>query len=310
MIDSIFPLGYRDAMSSPAGRSAPASIPRFSFVHLCSLIRLSNQTGTILLMIPTLWALVLASQGRPSGLLVVLFMAGSFVMRSAGVIINDLADRSFDRQVTRTQTRPLASGALRPWHAVLFLGVLLVVAVSLLFFLNPLAIRLGPVALVLAAIYPFTKRFFRVPQLFLGLAFGWGAVMAWAAVRNQLDPAVWMLFAATICWALAYDTIYALQDVEDDLRIGVNSSAICFGSRVWIAVGTIETAMLMFLAMAGWLENLNLAFYGGLAGVAGFLSQQVRRLRNDVSPSEAFAMFKQHTGVGIVLLVGIWAGTL
>lgn len=297
-------------MSSPAGKSASTSIPRFSFAHLCSLIRLSNQTGTLLLMIPTLWALVLASKGRPAGLLIVLFVAGSFIMRSAGVIMNDLADRSFDRRVTRTQTRPLASGALRPWHAILFLSVLLAVAVSLLLFLNPLAIRLGPVALALAAIYPFTKRFFRVPQLFLGLAFGWGAVMAWAAVRNQLDPAVWMLFAATICWALAYDTIYALQDIEDDLRIGVNSSAIFFGSRVWIAVGVIETAMLMFLATAGWLENLNLAFYGGLAGVAGFLSQQVLRLRNDVSPSEAFAMFKQHTGVGLVLLVGIWVGTL
>ena len=297
-------------MSSPAGRSNSASIPRSSFAQLCSLIRLTSQTGTILLMLPVLWALVLASQGRPSGLLLVLFIAGSFIMRSAGVIINDLADRSFDRQVTRTQTRPLASGALRPWHAVLFLGVLLAVAVYLLLFLNPLAIRLGPAALLLAVIYPFTKRFFRVPQLFLGLAFGWGAVMAWAAVRDQLDPAVWLLYAAVICWALAYDTIYALQDVEDDLRIGVNSSAILFGSRVWIAVAIIETAMLALLATAGWLENLNYAFYGGLAGVAGFLSQQVRRLRGEVSPLEAFAMFKQHTGIGFIILIGIWVGTL
>lgn len=261
-------------------------------------------------MIPTLWALVLASKGRPAGLLIVLFVAGSFIMRSAGVIINDLADRSFDRQVTRTQTRPLASGALRPWHAVLFLGVLLAIAVSLLLFLNPLAIRLGPVALVLAVIYPFTKRFFRVPQLFLGLAFGWGAVMAWAAVRNQLDPAVWLLYAAVICWALAYDTIYALQDIEDDLRIEVNSSAILFGSHVSIAVGIIETAMLALLTTAGWLENLNAMFYVGLAGVAGFLSQQVLRLRSQVSPPEAFSMFKQHTGIGLVILIGIWVGTL
>lgn len=261
-------------------------------------------------MLPVLWALVLASQGRPSGLLLVLFIAGSFIMRSAGVIVNDLADRSFDRQVTRTQTRPLASGTLHPRHAVLFLGVLLAVAVYLLLFLNPLAIRLGPVALVLVVIYPFTKRFFRVPQLFLGLAFGWGAVMAWAAARNQLDPAAWLLYAAVTCWALAYDTIYALQDVEDDLRIGVNSSAILFGAHVWIAVGIIETAMLVLLATAGWLENLNPAFYGGLAGVAGFLSQQVRRLRGAVSPPEAFAMFKQHTVVGLVVLIGIWAGTL
>ncbi len=294
-------------MSCPDGRSAPAASP---LAHLCSLIRLSNQTGTLLLTLPALWALILASKGRPSVLLVALFIAGSFIMRSAGVVINDLADRSFDRQVTRTQTRPLASGALRPRHAVLLLGVLLVAAVSLLFFLNPLTIRLSPVALGLATIYPFTKRFFRVPQFFLGLAFGWGAVMAWAAVRNQLDPAMWLLFTATICWALAYDTIYALQDIEDDLRIGVNSSAILFGSYVWIAVGTIEIAMLGLLATAGWLENLNGAFHGGLAGVAGFLSQQVLRLRGEVSPSEAFTMFKQHGGVGLAILIGLWAGTL
>ena len=299
-------------MSSPASRdpSTPESIPNFSFVHLFSLIRLSNQTGTLLLMLPSLWALVLASQGQPSGLLIVIFIVGSFIMRSAGVIMNDLADRSFDRQVTRTQTRPLANGALRPLHAVLLLGGLLVGAVGLLAFLNPLAIGLSPIALGLATIYPFTKRFFRVPQLFLGLAFGWGAVMAWAAVRNQLDLATWLLFAATICWALAYDTIYALQDLEDDLRIGVNSSAIFWGSHVWIAVGTIEMAMLGLLATVGWLESLNVAFYGGLAGLAGFLSQQVWRLRGDVTPSEAFAMFTQHVGVGLVILIGIWVGTL
>ncbi len=231
-------------------------------------------------------------------------------MRSAGVIINDLADRSFDRQVARTRTRPLASGALRPWHALLFLVGLLAVAMGLLAFLNPLAIRLGPIALGLATLYPFTKRFFRVPQFFLGLAFGWGAVMAWAAVRAQLDPAAWLLLLATICWALAYDTIYALQDIEDDRRIGVHSSAILFGARVWIAVGAMEMAMLGLLATAGWMEQLNVAFYGGLAGLAGFLSQQIKRLRGDVSPSEAFAMFQQHVGVGLVVLIGIWVGTL
>lgn len=300
-------------MSSPVfsqDPSPPASIPTPSFANFASLSRLSNQTGTILLMLPSLWALVLASKGQPSGLLIVIFMVGSFIMRSAGVIINDLADRSFDRQVTRTQTRPLANGALRPLHALLLLGGLLVGAVGLLAFLNPLAIGLSPIALGLATIYPFTKRFFRVPQLFLGLAFGWGAVMSWAAVRNQLDPTTWLLFAATICWALAYDTIYALQDLEDDRRIGVNSSAIFWGSRVWIAVGTIETTMLGLLATVGWLENLNVAFYGGLAGIAGFLSQQVRRLRDNVTPSEAFAMFKQHVGVGLVILIGTWVGTL
>lgn len=231
-------------------------------------------------------------------------------MRSAGVIMNDLADQSFDRQVTRTKTRPLASGNLRSIHAFLFLGILLVMAVGLLAFLNPLTIWLSPIALGLAALYPFTKRFFRVPQFFLGLAFGWGAIMAWTATRNHLELSAWLLFAATVCWALAYDTIYALQDRADDMQVGVKSSAILFGSHVWLAVGVIEIVMIMFLAVAGWIEHLNLAFYGGLAGLAGFLSQQVVRLRKEVSASEAFAMFKQHVGVGLIILAGIWLGTL
>ncbi len=274
------------------------------------MVRLSNQTGTLLLLLPSLWALVMASDGRPSGQLLLIFTAGSFIMRSAGVIMNDLADRAFDRQVARTKTRPLASGALSPVHAVLLLGGLLLLAVSLLILLNPLTVGLSPIALGLAAVYPFTKRFFHVPQFFLGLAFGWGAVMAWAAVRNQLAPEAWALFAAAICWALAYDTIYALQDREDDRRIGIQSSAMCFGSRVWIAVGVIELVMIGLLATAGWLAHLNWSFYGILAGAAGFMSQQVRHLRGEVAPSEAFAMFQHHVGVGLAILGGIWLGTL
>jgi len=261
-------------------------------------------------MLPSLWALVLASEGRPAVPLMIIFAVGSFVMRSAGVIINDLADRAFDRQVTRTKMRPLARGTLRPVHAVLFLVGLLFVAAGLLALLNPLTVVLSPIALGLATVYPFTKRFFSAPQFFLGLAFGWGTVLAWAAVRNQLDPATWLLFACTICWALAYDTVYALQDREDDRRVGVHSSALLFGSHVWIVVGVFELVMLGLLATAGWLEHLNATFYVGLAGVAGFCSQQVRRLRGEVSPSEAFAMFQHHVGVGFVILAALWLGTL
>lgn len=277
--------------------------------NAASLIRLSNQTGTVLLLLPSLWALVLASEGRPSGTLLLIFSAGAFVMRSAGVVMNDWADRAFDRRVARTGTRPLACGALSPGHAVLCLGVLLCAAAGLLAFLNSLTVQLAPVALGLAALYPFTKRFVRVPQLFLGLAFGWGTVMAWAAVRNHLDPAAWLLFASTVCWATAYDTIYALQDIEDDRRIGINSSALCFGAKVWLAVGLIELLMLGLLATAGWVTQLNWAFYGVLAGVAGLMSWQVRRLRGGVSPAEALAMFQHHAGVGLVILGGIWLGT-
>lgn len=289
---------------------SPLQGPLFSLANVFSLIRLSNQTGTLLLLFPSLWALVLASEGRPSALLLFIFTAGAFIMRSAGVIMNDLADRSLDRQVTRTKNRPLASGALSPLHAVLVLGGLLLIAASLLIFLHPLAVWLSPIALGLAMAYPFAKRFFHIPQFFLGLAFGWGAVMAWAAVRHQLDPATWLLFAATICWALAYDTIYALQDREDDRRIGIKSSAIFFGSHTWVAVGIIELIMLGLLATAGCLTQLNWSFYGMLAGLAGFMSQQVWRLRDDVTPPEAFAMFQHHVGVGLVIAGGIWLGTL
>ncbi len=289
----------------PASPPQPGNI----LTHLASLIRLRNQTGTLLLLLPSLWALVLASNGTPSARLIFIFALGALVMRSAGVIMNDLADQSFDRQVSRTQSRPLASGDLHSAHALLLLGGLLAIAVGLLGFLNQLTIWLSPIALGLAVVYPFTKRFFHVPQFFLGLAFGWGAVMAWAATRQQLDLSAWLLFAATICWALAYDTIYALQDRRDDLRVGVKSSAIFFGPYVWVAIGIFELVMVGLLAIAGWLENLNLSFYGGLAGVAGFLSQQVWHLREDVTPFEALRMFKQHAGVGICILAGIWLGT-
>lgn len=287
----------------------PPSRPNQLIESLASLIRLRNQTGTLLLLLPSLWALVLASGGTPSPWLLVIFTLGALVMRSAGVIMNDLADQSLDRQVTRTKTRPLASGDLHSTQALIFLTVLLIIAVGLLVSLNTLTIWLSPIAFGLAAFYPFTKRFFHIPQFFLGLAFGWGAVMAWTATRNQLDLSVWLLFAATICWALAYDTIYALQDREDDTQVGIKSSAIFFGSNVWIAVGIFEVLMILFLGLAGWLEHLNLAYFGGLAGLAGFLSQQVLRLREEISPSDAFIMFKQHVGVGCVVLAGMWLGT-
>lgn len=260
-------------------------------------------------MLPSLWALVLASEGKPSPHLLLIFAIGAFLMRSAGVIINDLADCSFDRQVERTKNRPLVSGTLSPLQAFCAASLLLLCATSLLFFLNRLVALLSPIALILAIFYPFTKRFFHIPQFFLGLAFGWGAVMAWAATRNELDLPVWLLFGATVCWALAYDTIYALQDREDDIQVGIKSSATLFGPFVWLAVGLTLIGMIGLLGMAGWQESLNPTFYAVLAGIAGFLSQQVWRLRQKVSSPEAFSMFKQHIPVGIIILGGIWIGT-
>ena len=280
------------------------------WTNLAQLIRLPNQSGTLLLMLPTLWALVFASQGRPSWRLVLIFILGSFVMRSAGVVMNDLADRSFDRRVARTRSRPLASGAVTIQQAWLTIVVLLIMAACLLLLLNPLAIALGPVAVFLAAAYPFSKRVFPLPQAVLGIAFGWGVMMAWAATTSDVPLPAWLLYASTICWSIAYDTIYALQDREDDLRIGVRSSAILFGAYAWLAVACCLTLMFVLLGLTGWCYGLNAGFYGMLAAIAGFLTQQVFAMRKPVSPAQAFSLFRQHVWVGWSVLAGIWIGFL
>ena len=275
-----------------------------------SLIRLFNQTGTLLLLFPTLWSLVLASKGWPNTHLLIIFVMGSFLMRSAGVIMNDLADRSFDGQVERTRHRPLVSGQLHPKHAIGFLLLLLSCAAGLLWFLNPLTWVLSPFAVMLAGLYPFCKRFLHIPQLILGVAFGWGSVMAWAAVRNQLETEAWLLFAATVCWAIVYDTIYAIQDRDDDRKIGVKSSALLFGSKTWLGVGLAAFFMLLFLSITGKVSNLGTVYFLGLILVAIFMGYQIVLLRSEVTGNQAFKLFKQHCWVGVIVLGGLYLGTI
>jgi len=288
----------------------PASPPpTSSFLHaLANLIRLPNQTGTLLLLFPTLWSLFLASGGWPSGELLFIFTLGSFLMRSAGVIMNDLADRSFDRQVHRTQHRPLASGTMAAWQAWLFLFLLLGSAAVLLWFLNPFTRWLGPIALVLAATYPFCKRFLHIPQIVLGVAFGWGTVMAWTAVTNYIAPATWLLFASTVSWAVVYDTIYAIQDMDDDRRIGVKSSAIFFGRQLWLGVGIAAVWMFSCLTMVGYQLKMGIGFFLCLAISFGLMIHQVIRLRSPVTPMEAFRMFQHHSWLGAIILLGTFLG--
>ncbi|MFM8552425.1 MAG: 4-hydroxybenzoate octaprenyltransferase [Nitrospiraceae bacterium] len=300
-------------ITTPSPETLPSSTSpaiQARWQPLADVIRLRNQTGTLLLLWPTLWSLVSASGGRPSWTLMTLFIAGSFLMRSAGVVLNDLADRSFDRLVARTKGRPLASGALSVQAAMTAAFLLLSAAAGLIYFLNRLTIWLSPVAFALAALYPFAKRWVQVPQAVLGIAFGWGTVMAWAAVRNQLDWPVCLLYAATICWALGYDTIYALQDRDDDQRIGVRSSAIFFGSWAWLAIAGFFVGMLALLAGYGWLMGLAPAFYGMLAITACILIRQVHLLRGTVSNRLAFDLFEQHVWIGAAILAGIWTGAL
>lgn len=251
---------------------------------------------------------MLANGGRPPLFLVAVFVAGSFAMRSLGVILNDVADRRFDRQVARTSERPLASGALTTCQALLAAAFLLAAAASLVVVLNRLAMALSPIALLLAALYPYAKRVLHVPQAVLGIAFGWGVIMAWAASRDQVEAPAWALFAATVCWAVAYDTIYALQDRDDDARIGVKSAAVLFGRYTWAAVGICLAAMLGCLALAGYLCSMLPVYYGVLAVVGVFFAFQLQKLRGPVSPQTAFALFKQHIWAGTLILFGMWAG--
>ena len=290
--------------------SSGDTIPRLTWSNVSRLIRLPSQTGTWLLMLPTLWALVLSSNGAPPWQLVVIFMLGSFVMRSAGVILNDLADQSFDRDVARTQERPLASGAMTSQQALAVLAVLLAVAALLVLQLNTLTIMLSPVAILLAALYPFAKRFIHLPQAVLGIAFGWGTIMAWTASRGRIEPAAWFVFAATVCWAIAYDTIYALQDMEDDRRIGVKSSTLLFGSSTWLAVGLAGAIMLLLLGMAAEMVGTGEIAYGVLAGIGLLFAKQVYELRRPVSPARAFELFRQHAWIGTAILFGLLLGFL
>lgn len=296
-------------MSTPANSSSSAA-PGIPWSALARLIRLQNQTGTYLLLLPTLWALILAARGLPPPHLLAIFLGGSFLMRSAGVILNDLADQGFDRQVTRTRARPLASGELSRRHAMILLSILLMLAACLLLLLPPLVAWLSPVAVFLAALYPYCKRWVRIPQAMLGLAFGWGTIMAWAAVQGQLDTQVWCLFGATVAWAVAYDTIYAIQDQEDDRRIGVKSSALYFGSFIYLGVALAFGIMVAFLTAAGWLAQLGWPYHAALLGVLVFFLFQIRELQGPITPAHAFDMFRAHIWVGVIILIGLLGGVL
>lgn len=261
-----------------------------------------------MLALPSLWSLGLASHGRPDLELIGIFLAGAFLMRSAGVILNDLADRDVDRHVTRTKSRPLAAGTLRTRDAWMAVLLLLGMAVLLLTRLPPLTWLLSPMAVALAAGYPYAKRFIPLPQAVLGVSFGWAVVMAWAAARHRLELPAWLLFGGTVCWAVAYDTVYALQDRIDDQKIGVKSSALLFGEAAWVAILAFEGLMLGLLALAGWTERIGPPFYAVIACAGIGMAIQTWRVRKPIAPALAFRFFRQHVWFGSAILAGILAG--
>ncbi len=273
------------------------------------LLRLHRPIGTLLLLWPTWWALLIAGDGRPDPYVVFAFTAGTLLMRSAGCAINDWADRDLDRHVRRTRDRPLTAGLIRPWEAVALFVALSLVSLMLILPLNRFTWLLACVAAFLAASYPFTKRFFALPQAYLGVAFGFGIPMAFAALLNELPPVAWVLLAANVMWAIAYDTEYAMVDRDDDLKIGIRTAAITFGRGDVAAVIACYAACIALLALAGSIEGLGRWHAAGLA-LAGAIAAYHYTLIRDRSREGCFAAFNHNNWFGAAVCAGIAADYL
>jgi len=268
------------------------------------LLRLDRPIGILLLLWPTLWALWMASFGRPGLVVLWIFVLGTAVMRSAGCAINDVADRRFDAQVERTRERPLATGAIRPWEALALAAALALCAFGLVATLNALTIKLSFVALAIAIAYPFTKRFFWMPQAFLGLAFGFGIPMAFAAVQAQVPPVAWALLAANVFWTVAYDTEYAMVDRDDDRRIGIRTSAILFGRFDVAAVMACYAIFLATMAAIGVWQQYGLPYFAGLAAAACLAGYHYVLIRGRTREG-CFKAFGHNNWVGAAVFAGI-----
>lgn len=273
--------------------------------EVAKLIRLDKQYGTLLLLFPTLWSLFVASEGRPTLRHLAVFILGSFCMRSAGCVMNDMADRKFDARVERTRERPLAKNALTLMEALVVLFFLLLFSLFLVLLLNPLTFLLSFAALLTALLYPFAKRFTYLPQMILGVAFSWGVVMAWTAVRNEIALTPFLILLANLFWATGYDTVYALMDRDDDLRIGVRSTAVLFGEQSWMAVSFFYGLVIFFLALVGKRLGMDLIYYFSLTGAALLFFVQTIQLRKRPERPALFALFRSHVWVGFIILIGI-----
>ena len=268
------------------------------------LMRLDKPVGIFLVLWPALWALWLAAEGKPPGLVLLVFILGAIIMRSAGCVINDYADRHWDGAVERTCQRPLATGLITPKQALLFFALLCLIGFSLVLLLNPLTIMLSVGALALAALYPFTKRFTHWPQFFLGAAFAWAIPMGFAAVQNQVPPEAWLVFAIALVWTLIYDTMYAMTDRPDDLKVGIKSTAVLFGKHDRMIIGLLQFIMLGLLVWLGQLFDLSLVYYLSLIAV-GLMFLYHQWLIKDRDRDLCFEAFKLNHWAGLVILLGI-----
>lgn len=274
------------------------------FENYAYLIRLDRPVGIWLLLWPTLWALWIAAEGIPHIGVLIVFTLGVVFMRSAGCAINDYADRKVDGKVARTKGRPIVSGKVSPKEALWVFAVLTVSAFLLVLFMNPLTIYLSIGGAALAISYPFMKRYHFLPQVHLGAAFGWSVPMAYAAQSNEIPPISWLLFLATVLWATAYDTMYAMADREDDIKIGMKSTAILFGEADWIIIGIIQIMLVVTLLMIGSRAELGMFYYLGIF-IASLFAVYQQYLITERDPKMCIEAFLNNNWFGMSVFIGI-----
>ncbi len=282
--------------------SLPLLAPALPYAQL---MRLDRPVGSLLLLWPTLWALWIASDGEPDLLVLFVFVSGVFLMRSAGCVANDYADRDFDGHVARTRERPLPAGRVKPKQALVLLAGLCVLAFLLVLLMNNLTIMLSFVGVVLAITYPFSKRYTYLPQFHLGLAFGWGIPMAFAAQTNDVPDVAWLLLIANVLWSVAYDTMYAMVDREDDLKIGVKSTAILFADMDRQIIACIQVLMLICMLFIGQKLELSLFYYAGLT-IATALAGYQQYLIRERDKAGCFSAFLNNNWFGLVIFAGLF----
>ena len=268
------------------------------------LMRTDKPIGALLLLWPTLWALWVATPGVPPLWILAVFVAGVWLMRAAGCVVNDYADRKIDGHVKRTANRPMPSGAVTEKEARTLFVVLVLLAFVLVLTLNLMTIALSVAALALAWVYPFMKRYTHLPQVVLGAAFGWSIPMAFAAVSESLPLSCWLMFVANVLWAVAYDTLYAMVDRDDDLKIGVKSTAILFGRHDKLIVGLLQVIVLTLMTAVGWLNGLGWPYYASIA-VAGALFIYQQWLVVNREREACFKAFMNNNYVGLALFLGL-----
>ena len=268
------------------------------------LMRLDKPIGIWLLLWPTLWALWLAGKGHPNTNVFIVFMLGVIIMRSAGCVLNDFADRKIDPYVERTRSRPIASGAVAPMEALTLFVALALIAIGLATMLNRQAQVLAVIAAALTIVYPFIKRFISMPQFVLGAAFGWAVPMAFAAQTGQTPQLAWLVFGTALIWAVIYDTFYAMADREDDLKLGVKSTAILFGNADLCVIGGLQILMLVTLVFIGNMAELSAWYYTSVV-ITGILMIYHQWIARDRQPANCFNAFLHNQYIGMTMFIGI-----